>query len=834
MFSDTEFEQWCQRNLVSDQTRQLIAQVRQSDPARRVRSAAGNVSGRYPSRKMGCTIQFESHRNELAAILTYEHAPEVLEFWDQPPTIKLNYQSKSGKLLGVLHTPDFFVIRADEAGWEECKTEDELRRLSESSPYRYLSTEEGQWACPPGERYAAQWGLRYRLRSSAEINWTYQRNVLFLEDYLRGASPSVATHIQDRVRALVALQPGITLAELIAQATPGTADDVYLLILTAALFVNLEAAPLAEPERLAVYYDEQAALPHLTARPSVVRRSLFNAEVGALLSDLTRAGPEDLAKAHRRYATIAPDLRGEKGASPAQVSARTRRRWLANYGAAEKAHGVGFAGLIPRTRERGNCTKRLTEGTQALVIEFIDQHYETIKQQGKSAVYGKLALECEKRGLVPPSYTTWCRYVKQRPREEQVRKREGTRAAYPHQPFYWELELTTPRHGDRPFEIGHLDHTKLDLELVCSRTGQNLGRPWASLLTDAFSRRLLAIFLTYDPPSYRSCMMVLRECVRRHERFPQSLVVDGGREFESIYFETLLARYECTKKTRPPAQPRFGSVCERLFGTTNTQFIHNLTGNTQITRQARQVTVAVDPARQALWSLGRLSERLSEWAYEVYDTSPHPALGRSPRAAFTEALAISGQRPQRRVMDDEEFRLWTLPTTRSGNAVVIPGKGVKIHYIYYWSTSFRDPSVERTQVPVRYDPYDVGTAYAYVGKRWVRCVSEYYSRLHGRSERELMVATAELRKSAQAHARQFTITARRLAEFLVSVEAEEKLLLQRLQDREGQGVWSGGTPQQGSRSLSGQEGDESLETVAPPPASGAVTDRAELSVYEEY
>jgi hypothetical protein len=38
-----------------------------------VRGAAGNVSGRYPSKKMGCTIQFESHRGELAFIYQMEH-----------------------------------------------------------------------------------------------------------------------------------------------------------------------------------------------------------------------------------------------------------------------------------------------------------------------------------------------------------------------------------------------------------------------------------------------------------------------------------------------------------------------------------------------------------------------------------------------------------------------------------------------------------------------------------------------------------------------------------------------------------------------------------------
>ncbi len=65
-----------------------------------------------------------------------------------------------------------------------------------------------------------------------------------------------------------------------------------------------------------------------------------------------------------------------------------------------------------------------------------------------------------------------------------------------------------------------------------------------TILTDAFSRRGLSLYLTFDAPSYRSCMMILRDCVRRHGRLPQILVIDGGPEFQSTYFETLLARYE--------------------------------------------------------------------------------------------------------------------------------------------------------------------------------------------------------------------------------------------------------------------------------------------------
>lgn len=126
--------------------------------------------------------------------------------------------------------------------------------------------------------------------------------------------------------------------------------------------------------------------------------------------------------------------------------------------------------------------------------------------------------------------------------------------------------------------------------------------------------------------------------------------------------------------------------------------------------------------------------------------------------------------------------MMTMPTTVKGTALVNTGKGVKINHLHYWSPVFRDPAVERTQVPVRYDPYDAGTAFAYVGNRWVTCYSEYFSLFHGRSEREMMIAAAELHKRYRDHSRQFRLTARRLADFVASAESEESLLVQRLQD----------------------------------------------------
>src|SRR5437763_9682699 len=128
MLTPSEFQQWCQELQLSSAAREVIAAIRMSPPARRVTSRTNNVSGTYPSRRMGVTIQFESHTVELGAIYLMEHDDEVLEYYDQPPSFKLRYQTPSGRTTAPFHTPDFFVIRRDQAGWEEWKTEEQLHK----------------------------------------------------------------------------------------------------------------------------------------------------------------------------------------------------------------------------------------------------------------------------------------------------------------------------------------------------------------------------------------------------------------------------------------------------------------------------------------------------------------------------------------------------------------------------------------------------------------------------------------------------------------------------------------------------------------------------------
>lgn len=845
MLKQEQLKQYYQDLGLPEAAQAVVNRIRNSPPARRVRSGQGNVTVRYPSRKMGCVIQAESHKNELAGVYEKEYDPDTLEYYDQPEAIELVYHSKKGRRVRVSHTPDFFVLRKAGAGWEEWKMEEALLELAEQQPHRYQQDEQGQWRCPPGEAYAKQLGLFYAVRSSAEIDCVLQRNLRFLEDYLRDDCPEVKEEVRADIIRRVEASPGGTLDELLGEIGEQHSDSIYRLIAISHIYCDLSRAVLAEPKRVVVYQNKETAqayrlmteavhlpaaiparpveiangatliwdnrswlvvnlgdsktwlraedetlveLPNVTFEKLVRQGEIVSVgekiETGlsqAAAEILHQASPEDLQAANQRYRIIAPVLSGHQ--EPAEVvPERTWRRWVQHYRQAEQSWGCGYIGLIPLRSRRGNRGVKIATESQELVVKFIEEQYETLKQKSKRAVYGQLLVAAEEAKVKAPSYPTFCRWVNHRDHYEQTKRRQGERAAYGLEPLYLELKLTTPRHGDRPFEIVHIDHTQLDLELICSSTERTLGRPWVTFLMDAFSRRLLAFYLSYDPPSYRSCMMVLRDCVRRYGRFPDSVVVDRGSDFESVYFETLLAAYECTKKSRPGAKPRFGSVCERLFGTSNSTFVHNLVGHTRARQEPRQMTKTIDPRRLAQWSLERIHQRLEEWACEVYDTIDHPALGQTPRSCFAQGLMKSGPRRHRMMAYDRDFRIFTLPTTSKGTAKVQPNEGVKINHIYYWSDAFRQAQVEKSQVAVRYDPFDAGIAYAYVKGGWVQCISEHYATLRGRSEREIMLATAELRQRQRQHGRRFNLTARKLADFLNSLEAEELLYQQRLRD----------------------------------------------------
>jgi putative transposase len=99
----------------------------------------------------------------------------------------------------------------------------------------------------------------------------------------------------------------------------------------------------------------------------------------------------------------------------------------------------------------------------------------------------------------------------------------------------------------------------------------------------------------------------------------------------------------------------------------------------------------------------------------------------------------------------------------------------------------RSTQVAGQTVPVRYEPYDMGVVYAYIGGQWIECVADAFAQVHGRSEREWHLILEEWREQQRQHEhKRITLNGPRLSQFLRELEHDEALLLQRQRDLEEQ------------------------------------------------
>lgn len=790
-----------------------VKRVRASDPSRKVQGGRGNVCVRYASRKMRHTVQCESRKPEFMFAVHSEFDDNILEYWDQPEALKLTYLSAAGRNLSHFHTPDFLVLGSDEITLVSCKTESELQQLAKDSPYLYRHNPDGSWSCPPGEAAAFEQGLRYRVVSTAELSPILVRNCEFLKDYRIGAPDLISAGADISIAEFFEKNKYAKLKELLDAV--GSADSVYQALLEARFFFHINRDLLARPESAFVYAEPvyatvieavgtnggatEVSVPQVAFEPGAdilwdeVPWQVFNVaadtltlggENGALLtleksqvlgllkegrlhgvrsSDnakvrklLLSAGPDQLKLALKKHKAIAPLLEEENRAH-LTVPGRTARYWRRKFKRGLLAFGHGLLGLLPAKRP-GNTNPRLSPRVEELITKSVEKVYGTPTAPTIKAAHAVFVGWCRDEHLTPASYKTYCGRVNHL---KLTRARHGDKEAYQAAGPVESEGTYLPPHGDRAFEVAHIDHTLIELVVISSVTGEALDRLWLTLMIDAYSRVVLAHYLTFDPPSYRSLMMVLRECVRRHGRLPDKIVVDRGKEFESIYFETLLAFFGISKFSRPPGQPRFGSIVERGFGSVQTSLFHTLAGNTQNLSLGRSASASHHPERNAVWTADALDAELCDWLYNVYPTLRHHGILEAPLERMQRSLKESGLRKHRFIAYDESFLILTLPAPDSSARRVRPKIGIRLNHFDYLVPEVGVKLPKGRKVEVRYDPFDPSYIYAYVAGKWIQCHSRNHL-LREYTERDIKFAADELRQLARLTGREYRLTPERL------------------------------------------------------------------------
>lgn len=107
---------------------------------------------------------------------------------------------------------------------------------------------------------------------------------------------------------------------------------------------------------------------------------------------------------------------------------------------------------------------------------------------------------------------------------------------------------------------------------------------------------------------------------------------------------------------RPVKIPHYGAVIERLFGTLNSELIHNIMGTTKSNIVDRG---DLNPEKDAFLTLSQLRKILVHYFVDIYPLRPHKGLGNnmSPMAKFRESVSEVGYPEWIDKSDEEKYKI---------------------------------------------------------------------------------------------------------------------------------------------------------------------------------
>lgn len=700
---------FCSDRGVTEDGLAIVREIITSPPARRVntRSMSANYTSRFPSRKMGFTIQAESRSLELASVYLKEFDPAVKGYWDQPSHRPNLVYFSGDRRVRVPVTLDYFVIADEFIGFEECKPVEILKKLCANRNERYhWNAESAAWEIPSLRDYLDGTSLGHRVVCEEQINSTYVENLALLYDFLDQTVTDEDMRIWIAAQRLLEIQGAVTIEELEQSVSGLTRKRVMTAIALGRIHTNLCIERLVEPERVTLFASLEAAQSSIEPKPRL-----------KLGEGMLNGSSHELGVALDRYQILE---KLEKGADlrllaeSQNVSVRTVQRWRNTY----KEHGLH--GLQPKHAKRGNFGSKLPFKVESCINEIIAEYYLNSQARTRFHVYQLLRARCEEIGIHPPSRQAFYERLNALSDKLVLKTREGAKRAYQVTGYEgvegdrYEPVLRSVR---RYLERCHIDHTQVDLQLV-SLQGTLLGKPWLTLIVDEFTGFVLSVYLSFRNPNSASLMCAIRLMVMEHEVFPQAIVVDGGKEFESIYFETLMARYRCTIVSRK-GKPKAGGAVERVFGENNSILLDNLAGNNKLAKKIRQVSASHNPQNLAVWEPLDFYHVLLSFIRDR-NTKSVSSGGLSSAEIRDVSIKRFGVADTRKVAYNSTFLRDTLPSPKRKTVNIRRNQSIQVNRVAYWHSSLRSAPIDGVSCEVRYDPFDLNYVFVLYKKEWLK------------------------------------------------------------------------------------------------------------------
>lgn len=707
MLTDIKLESYFETHQLPVRTRDYIRRCIQ-DPSRLVgTSAVSNVISGYPSYKTGLSIQTESRTVEHPRVLELEFSKSVVAFFDQPVLINVDRTSKKGKKTIKPYTSDLLVLDQDGPWIEELKMPDEAEELVSKYPADWVKTESG-YMFLPAQRAFSEMGIGFRVMLSSSTNQIRADNLKLLLQ-ARKTKSLVTDDLRTGVERVFADQAWFRFSELSVELGTKDLTPILQLIDEGFLHASLSEELLAQPEST-----------WLVRKPEMLelRKTCSAANTGYQppSSDEIRVSI-DRVPSGKQAARALHNLERMRAGDTSRTIRRLAAKILKKRLRGE--HVIEFMEALPAWDKCGNRTPRLCKEQIDFIELFIKEHYSKQKRLGICAAY-KLYVNLAKEAhpLLPPvTRPTLQKYIESSDARSVAQGRGGRRAANaasePSPPSERQLLAT------RPFQFAVIDHYLTDIHcVVVHRDGtQYTARPWITVMVDIFTGYVLAVWISFRSPSRLSCAMAVRLCVRKHGRLPEEILFDGGSDFESVYWYSLLGHCGVGPVRRPAEHPRYGSQGERFFNEFKTLWLIHRPGNTVNYDEARAVSRTHSPQSTAELTIDQLFTELMafcEWrnANKIGLDSP------SPTECVREVL--------------ERFTCTGVPVTNDdafmiASAVDVqrysldPKRGLHIGELHFWHPDLRKLASTGYVEEVRKEPEDPYRVYARVDKNWITC-----------------------------------------------------------------------------------------------------------------
>jgi putative transposase len=400
--------------------------------------------------------------------------------------------------------------------------------------------------------------------------------------------------------------------------------------------------------------------PDLAHFPSVAKTEQDHAErmLGYLLySEQNCPKPSK----HLLKLAIAEWAEKSKDENPPSVATiyRMRKRW--------RRAGRDIRALIRGTYKRGARLKRLSHEVYKLIFDsiyhvYLSRHRFSIKALHAYVCNEIIKLNATRRSfeqLDLPSQATVRRAVHQVDPYERDFARYGKKHAEGRFKIYGRGPMP-----EQILERVEIDHTLLDIIVVCEKTRVPLGRPTFTVAVDKFSKMPLGFYLGFEVPSSLSVNSCLRDAIRtksyikedypdiKHDCFvygiPLNLITDNGMEFHASILQKVCHSLGIFLDPMPVASPEWKATVERFIGTLQRALIHTLPGSTFANPTERGEEDSVKAARHTIPELRGLIWR---WILDVYAHEMHRALDNSPANVWAESALKHGINLPNRIED---------------------------------------------------------------------------------------------------------------------------------------------------------------------------------------